>query len=85
MTSFSDTDSAIDAGSGEEDLGDFRETCSGEGAGVRSRSWTILKAGKAEAIAGVIMFGSDGRIFSIDLRISFDLGGGEDGIECMED
>jgi hypothetical protein len=56
------------------------------GSGVRSRSWTSWKAGRVAAIAGVIMFGSVGRIFDIDNRNWRDVrrcggeaGGGEPG------
>jgi hypothetical protein len=56
------------------------------GSGVRSRSWTSWKAGSVAAIAGVIMFGSVGRIFDIDnrnwrdaRRCGGEVGGGEPG------
>lgn len=49
------------------------------GSGVRSRSWTNWKAGRVARMAGVIILGSEGRLFSIDCRINFDSGeaGGE--------
>lgn len=72
----SDTDARV--GSGEDDLPD-------SGAGERSRSWTIAKAGRVARIAGVIIFGSEGRFLDMDLRISRDLGGGEDGGEAIDE
>jgi hypothetical protein len=49
-------------------------------SGVRSRSWTSWNAGSVACIAGVMRFGSEGRFFNIDCRISRDCRvGGEAG------
>lgn len=61
------SDSSSGSGSGEGEGG-----CRCSGSGLRSRSWTSWKAGRVARIAGVIIFGSWGRVLSIDFRISRD-------------
>ena len=60
----------MNSGSGSANSTSDVEDCSESSSGVRSRSCTIWKAGRVACIAGVIKFGSEGRVFDIDRRIS---------------
>lgn len=63
---------SINSGSGSASSTSDVDDCSESSSGVRSRSGTIWNAGSVARIAGVMRFGSEGRCFDIDRRISRD-------------